>query len=92
MEVGSLKIDTTFEVSTAQEHFRTLFQSKTKVIHQPSWLLAAPNPTYPFNEDPFSLDELEAAISKTRATSCRSPLDQIQEMPLCWPNSVGPIQ
>ena len=60
------------------------------MFHQPSWLPAAPNPTESFNEDSFSLKDLESAISKTSAQSCHSPLDQITYMVFKECPSLGP--
>ena len=66
-----------FSADTSEAYFTDLYNIDAREYSQPEWLPNAPPPFHAFNEELMSIDEIQAAISKTRSQSSPSPVDQI---------------
>lgn len=66
-----------FDMASAHDYFKTAYSSEGKEFNQPHWLPNAQPPTYPFDESPFTMGELEGVIKRVRTGAAPSPLDQI---------------
>jgi hypothetical protein len=96
----------TFSSEVAEEYFRTTYDSEPRQFDRPTWMSQPHHPTVPMDTDPFTLEEVEAVISRTRPNSSPSPLDQVPYTVLkrcrslmpallhlyntCWSNQVAP--
>ena len=74
---GNNSCEPDFDASTAQNFFKTVYNSEEREFHHPSWLPVAPSPAHPFDEGPLSPEELEHVIRRVRSSASPSPLDQI---------------
>ena len=71
-------IQPTFTKDVAEHYFSATYStSAQRSFTRPSWMPQPQPPTVPFVIDPFSLEEVEAVIAKTRSNSSPSPLDQV---------------
>ena len=67
----------TFTACKAEEFFRNVYSCETREFVRPNWLPAQPPPSFTFNEDSISIEELQRVISQTKSSSTPSPRDQI---------------
>ena len=74
---GQHSIAPAFDASTARNYFHDIFREEHREFQQQEWLPEAPSPSHPFDDSPFTLEELKVVIKKTRAKSSPSPFDQI---------------
>jgi hypothetical protein len=54
--------DPAFDADMAESFFQVVYSSDGKEVSTPSWLPAAPAPESPFNESPFSPEELDGVL------------------------------
>ena len=96
----------TFSSEVAEDYFRTTYASEPRQFDRPTWMPQPHHPTVPMDTDPFTLEEVEAVISRTCPNSSPSPLDQVPYTVLkrcrslmpallhlyntCWSNQVAP--
>ena len=71
-------IQPTFTKDVAEHYFSTTYSATTqRPFTCPSWMPQPQPPTVPLVIDPFSAEEVEAVIDRTRSNSSPSPLDQV---------------
>ena len=70
-------IKPTFAEAEMQEFFATAFKSTPREFQQPAWMPKPKEPQVPFVADEITLEEIDAVIKRSKATSTPSPLDQI---------------
>ena len=70
-------IEPTFSQQDAEAYFTKVYSSDTKVFTRPSWMPEASDPSVEFDIRAFTAEEVTLVISRSKLTSCPSPMDQI---------------
>ena len=66
-----------FPKETAQDYFTSTYKSHPREFVKPSWMPEPKLPSFDFDTDEISLEEISRVIRRCKASSSPSPLDQI---------------
>ena len=70
-------IEPTFDNRDAEDYFTEVYSSVPKTFDKPSWMPEAPAPSVQMDTAAFTVEEVTLVLSRSKSTSCPSPLDQI---------------
>ena len=74
---GHTSIQPSFSKHEAESFFTSTYSATAKTFNRPSWMPEPPSPTIAMDTSEFTEEEVRHIITKSKATSTPSPVDQI---------------